>query len=135
MKKPRIFISSTIFDFADLRSALKFYLEVYGFEVLLSEYNDFEKDLNLNSFEACLNTIENCSHFILFIGSRVGGYFNKKEEISITKAEYLKAYALAKEKEIKIIVFIRDQIWTVREDRKGLEEMIASSNHMNSDKE
>lgn len=33
-QKPSIFISSTIFDFKDLRSSLKFWLEEYGFNVI-----------------------------------------------------------------------------------------------------
>ena len=39
--KPRVFVSSTIYDFKDLRSALKFWLEELGLEVLMSEFNDF----------------------------------------------------------------------------------------------
>lgn len=39
--KPVVFISSTIYDFRDLRSALKFWLEEFGYEVMASEWNDF----------------------------------------------------------------------------------------------
>jgi Domain of unknown function (DUF4062) len=42
-KKPTVFISSTIYDFKDLRSAIKYYLEELGFEVFASDYNDFPK--------------------------------------------------------------------------------------------
>ena len=41
MNKPKIFISSTIYDFQDLRSALKYWFKEYGYEARLSEYNDF----------------------------------------------------------------------------------------------
>ena len=50
MRKPKIFISSTIYDFQDLRSALKYWLDENGFETQLSEYNDFLKDVTLNSY-------------------------------------------------------------------------------------
>ena len=54
MKRPKIFISSTIYDFRDLRSALKYHLEALGFDVQLSEKNDFYKEFNINSYKACL---------------------------------------------------------------------------------
>jgi len=44
MQKPKIFISSTIYDFQDLRSSLKYWLSELGFSVQLSEYSDFEED-------------------------------------------------------------------------------------------
>jgi hypothetical protein len=35
-RKPKVFVSSTIYDFRDLRSALKLWLEEYGYDVLRS---------------------------------------------------------------------------------------------------
>ena len=91
-KKPRILISSTIYDFRDLRSSLKYWLEEYGFDVKLSEFNDFEKGFDKNSYDACLKAIHNCDYFILLLGSRTGGYYNIREKISITRKEYQEAY-------------------------------------------
>ena len=107
MTKPKIFVSSTIYDFSDLRSSIKYYLESLGYEVLLSEYNDFEKELDLNSYEACLRTIENCQYFILLVGSRVGGFYNKGLKISITQMEYRKAYEQLLIGKIRIINIVR----------------------------
>ena len=53
--KPVFFISSTIYDFADLRSSVKWWLEENEYLVNASEYNDFNKPLNKNSYEACLS--------------------------------------------------------------------------------
>lgn len=83
MNRPKIFVSSTIYDFQDLRSALKYWLQEYGYETQLSEYNDFQKDLTLNSYDACLKSIENCDYFILLIGGRRGGLY-PGEDISIS---------------------------------------------------
>ena len=57
MDRPTIFISSTIYDFRDLRSAIKDHLETNGCRVLASEFNDFTKPLNKHSYQACLDTI------------------------------------------------------------------------------
>ena len=40
IKRPTFFLSSTIYDFLDLRSALKFSLEERGCTVFASEFND-----------------------------------------------------------------------------------------------
>ncbi len=122
--KPKIFISSTIYDFKDLRSSLKYYLEQYGYEVQLSEYNDFTKKLDENSYQACLDTISNADYFILLVGYRTGGFYDKINNISITQKEYQTAYKYAIAKKIKIIAFVRNDIWTIKEDRKALEELI-----------
>lgn len=124
--KPKVFISSTIYDFSDLRSALKYYLEPLGYEVLLSEYNDFKKDLNANSFEACLKTIEDVQFFILLVGGRVGGYYNKDSKTSITQMEYRKAYEELKKGKLKIVNIVRDNLWNARNERKSLEKLIGA---------
>ncbi|MFX0135864.1 MAG: DUF4062 domain-containing protein [Candidatus Hodarchaeota archaeon] len=126
--KPRIYVSSTIYDFADLRSALKYWLEEFDFEVQMSEFNDFEVNLDLNSFQACLDSIKNCDYFILLIGGRRGALFNEKKEISITQQEYRTAYDLVKKGEIKIISFIRKSVWDIKEDRKSLSESLKDKN-------
>jgi hypothetical protein len=119
--KPRVFISSTIYDLRDLRSSLKYWLEELGYEVLLSDYSDFPVNPNENSYQACLETIDNCDYFILLIGGRVGGWYNKKQKISITQQEYRRANEkFEKDGSIKIISFVRKEIWDIREDRKGL---------------
>lgn len=122
--KPSIFISSTIFDFEDLRSALKQWLEEQGYEVLLSEANDFPVERSTDSYQACLNAIDRCDYFILFIGSRVGGLFDKNEEISITRKEYQRAYELAQQGNIKIISFVRMSVWNYRHCQKELEKYL-----------
>ena len=82
MDKPNVFVSSTIYDFADLRSALKYWLEEMGFGVRMSEFNDFVKDSSENSYDACFKAIEECDYYILLIGSRVGGLFSKEPKIT-----------------------------------------------------
>lgn len=113
-------MSSTIHDFKDLRASLKYWLEEFGYEVMLSEFSDFQKNLDINSYQACLSAIEECQYFILFIGSRVGGYFDEIQKISITRNEYRKAYKLLLAGKIRLVTFIRRDIWNIREDRKDL---------------
>jgi len=121
VKKPSVFISSTVYDLQDLRSALKFWLEELGYEVMLSEYNDFPKEADKNSYEACLAAIAQADYFVLIIGNRVGGWFDEAEKISITRMEYRAAREhFEKNGTPKPIVFVRQNLWDVREDRAAL---------------
>lgn len=121
MKKPTFFISSTIYDFSDLRSAIKYFLEQQGCEVLASEFNDFRKPLDVHSYQACIDSIHRADYFILLVGSRVGGWYDKKNRISITQREYREAYSLHVKGKLKILNFVRSDIWNLRSDRIELE--------------
>lgn len=134
MKRPTVFVSSTIYDFSDLRSALKFWLSEMGFDAQLSEYNDFKKNLNTNSYEACLQSVAESDYFILLIGTRYGGMY-PSEDISITQKEYRTAYALAKAGKIKkLIIFIRQNVWDIKEDRKSLRKLLQNIAILEDDK-
>ena len=127
VKAPTFFLSSTIYDFKDLRSALKYYLEAQGCLVLASEFNDFQKPLDLHSYEACLKAIEQADYFVLLIGSRVGGWYQPKNRVSITQQEYRRAYELQKAGRLKIITFVRAEVWQLREERKELASYLSST--------
>lgn len=126
MKKPTFFISSTIYDFKDLRSALKFYLEEQGCAVQASEFNDFSKPLDKHSYDACLSAIHNADYFLLLIGNRVGGWYDETARISITQQEYREAYALQQAGKIKLLNFVRTDVWRAKEDRKELAKHLES---------
>jgi hypothetical protein len=117
---PRVFVSSTIYDFRDLRSALKIWLEEYGFQVLMSEMNDFRQIPDQNSYLSCLQAIDECDYFILLIGGRVGGWYDKANRVSITQMEYRRAYDRLKEGKLRLLVFVRKEVWDIREDRNAL---------------
>jgi hypothetical protein len=123
--KPQVFISSTIYDFQDLRSALKYWLGELGYEVLLSEYSDFPKAPDENSYESCLNAIKSADYFLLLIGGRVGGWFDKNARVSITRMEYRAAYDhFVSTGRPKPLVFVRQNLWDVREDRAALAQFL-----------
>lgn len=124
--QPTVFISSTVYDFRDLRTALKFWLEELGYRVLLSEQNDFPVQADLSSYDNCLQSIDACDYFIVLIGSRVGGWYNQVERISITQAEYRRALSRLENGKIKLLAFVRQEIWNIREDRKELERFLRS---------
>ena len=134
-KKPTFFISSTIYDFRDLRSALKFYLEELGYQVYASEYNDFKVANDQHSYDACLKLIEECDYFILLVGSRVGGFYDDQNKVSITRQEYREAYKLHEQGKLQIISFVRDEVWQLKETRSELGKHLKKIDNLEKEKQ
>jgi hypothetical protein len=124
-KRPTFFLSSTIYDFRDLRGAIKHLLETRGCRVLASECNDFPTNLDQHSYEACLSNIEQADYFLLLVGGRVGGWYDEPKRISITQQEYRYAYERHKAGALRIVTLARDEVWQLREDRKALMKHLA----------
>ncbi|WP_326914982.1 DUF4062 domain-containing protein [Sphingopyxis chilensis] len=119
-RRPTFFLSSTIYDFRDLRSAIKFSLEERGCRVLASEFNDFGGTLDQHSYEACLTNIEQADFFVLLIGARVGGWYDAANRVSITQQEYRTAYDLHRKGKLRLVTFVRDEVWQLKEERREL---------------
>jgi hypothetical protein len=129
--RPSIFISSTIQDFRDLRSSLKYYLQSLGYDVYLSEYNDFPKPLDESTFVAALQTLRTADYYLLLIGHRVGGFYSEINQVSITRMEYRTAYEEAKLGKMRLLILVREEIWNLRSDRDALKEYLTSSKQIN----
>jgi Domain of unknown function (DUF4062) len=124
MNPPSFFLSSTIYDFKDLRSAIKYYLEQQRCRVLASDFNDFPHPPDKHSYEACLKEIAEADFFVLLIGARVGGWYDEPNQVSITQQEYREAYKLHQAGKLKILSFVRADVWRMKDDRKALENHI-----------
>ncbi|PKN73368.1 MAG: hypothetical protein CVU50_03505 [Candidatus Cloacimonetes bacterium HGW-Cloacimonetes-3] len=125
-RKPTVFISSTIYDLKDLRSSLRWWFEKSGFRVLLSESNDFPVEPNASSYKACISAIQSTDVFVLLIGNRVGGMYDSSNRISITRQEYREARTVSENRNLQMIAFVRQELWTIKEDRKALEKYVIS---------
>jgi len=80
----------------------------------------FGQPLDIHSYEACLKQIETADYFVLLIGSRVGGWFDEPNKVSITRKEYQVAYELHKKGKLKILAFARAEILAIKDERKEL---------------
>lgn len=116
--RPRVFVSSTIRDFADLRSALKYWLEETGADVRMSEYVDFQREPDDATFDSCFKAIAECDYFILLVGGIRGSDFN--DGTSVTQQEYRVAAQLAQKGRIKPVIFIRKDVMTALSERRSL---------------
>ena len=121
MAIPRIFVSSTCFDLAEIRYHLGQFIESLGFESVLSENGDVCFHPDKHTHEACVNEVENCNLFILIIGGRFGGQFYPQDSntkvaeeteenlnsLSITNVEFLEAKA----RNIPTFVYIKKDVY------------------------
>jgi hypothetical protein len=116
--KPRVFVSSTIYDFRDLRSGLKFWLEELGLEVRMSEFNDFQRAPDSGTFESCFSAIADCHYYILLVGGRKGSLYH--DDVSVTQQEYRVASDLANQDRITPLIFVRSDVLTALRERAAL---------------
>src|SRR5215213_10119258 len=119
-----VFVSSTIDDLRDLRSALKVWLEELGLDVRMSEFNDFGREPERGTFESCFDAIDGCDFFVLLLGGRKGAPYPSAS--SVTREEFRRAVALARQGRIKIVAFVRDEVMTALYERRALKRMLDS---------
>jgi hypothetical protein len=87
MATPRIFVSSTFYDLKYIRENLKYFIRTIGYEPVLSEEGDVFYNPKLHTHDSCLTEVPACQLFVLIVGGRYGGTYNKGEK-SITNMEY-----------------------------------------------
>jgi len=126
----RVFISSTCYDLSVIRSQLRLFIQTLGHEPVMSDYSDILYDPRTHTHTSCVDEVSNADIMILIIGSRFGGLsipealgridfdllsnesqstetFKKKDNISITQLEVLKAI----ESKIPVYTFIDSNVW------------------------
>ena len=108
MANPRVFISSTCYDFSEVRDSLFGFIESYGFEPVLSDRGDVFYHPAIHTQDSCLNEVGNCQLFILIIGGRFGGSYKADPKKSIVNAEY----AAAIEQKIPVFTFIKSDVYS-----------------------
>ncbi|HPE58009.1 MAG TPA: DUF4062 domain-containing protein [Bacteroidales bacterium] len=86
--KPKIFVSSTVFDLPNEREAAKRAIEKLPAIPIMSEYtmNAVDKP----SIQACVDEVKNSDFYILILGGRYG--WKLENGVSITELEYDTAY-------------------------------------------
>lgn len=108
--RPAVFVSSTCYDLKQIRQNIRDFIEDdLGYEAVLSEYDTFPIDPDMDTVNNCLRVVEERANImVLIVGGRYG-YITDHGENSITNLEYLRA----KMKGIPIFVFIDQSILNI----------------------
>jgi hypothetical protein len=110
LKEKKVFVSSTCYDLADLRSILEDYLTKEGALTMLSDRINFPCAIGQHRHDICINTVRECDLFILIIDGRAGAEYYKDPSISITRAEFREAVSSQK----PLLVFVRKAVFNER---------------------
>lgn len=105
-----IFVSSTCYDLKQIRKNIQdFISNDMGYEAILSEYDSFPIDPDINTVNNCLRVVEQRADiFVLIVGGRYGSITDYGDK-SITNLEYLRAKA----KGVPIYTFVDKTILNV----------------------
>ena len=109
-QRPTVFVSSTCYDLKQIRQDIRGFIEDdLGYEAVLSEYDSFPVDSDMDTVNNCLRAVEERANImVLVVGGRYG-YVTEHGEKSVTNLEYLRA----KVKGIPIFVFIDQSILNI----------------------
>lgn len=83
MSRPRIFISSTVYDLMEIRSGLRHFLESIGYEPVQSDFGGVTYDPGSHTRDSCLREIHSCDAVVLLIGSRFGAVARSSPELTL----------------------------------------------------
>lgn len=111
---PSVFVSSTVREFADLRSSLHFALRERGVRAFVSEAADFDPVGDSSAITECLNKITESDVYLLIIGTSRGALFD--DEVSVTRQEYRTAKTLFESQgKPRLLMFVRSSVVDVLE--------------------
>lgn len=126
----KVFVSSTCYDLSVVRSQIRMFVQEFGHEPVMSEYNDVLYDYRQHTHKSCVDEVGACDMLVLIIGSRFGGkavpnlkegldfdrlklasnsseFLNYSDAISVTQVEVLKAVEIG----MPIFVFVESAVW------------------------
>ncbi len=111
MATPRLFVSSTCYDLQEIRFQLRHFIQEFGYEPVMSEFDDIFYNYELHAQDSCLKEIEKCQLFVLVVGNNYGSIFHKEREDnptpdSVTLREFRKALSTDIFKHIFINKFV-----------------------------
>lgn len=90
MANLRVFVSSTAYDLAVLRSTLRSFIESLGYDPILSDYSDVLYDPREHAHRSCLAEVRTCDIVVLITGSRFGSAINVDALSSTADLEVLR---------------------------------------------
>lgn len=102
MATPKVFISSTCYDLLQIRSDLKRFIEMCGYEAVLSETHNVTYNVEATLEEDCYAEINYCDIIVGVIGGKFGSEAKDKDGKSVSMKEM--ESAIKRKKQIYIFI-------------------------------
>lgn len=107
MATPRIFVSSTCYDLQEIRFQLRYFINEFGYDAVMSDFDDIFYSYETHVQDSCLEEISKCQLFILVVGNNYGSFYHQdKQESKIPDSVTLKEFRKALEVKIYKHIFI-----------------------------
>lgn len=111
MATPRIFVSSTCYDLQEIRFQLRNFISDFGYDAVMSEFDDIFYGYDRHVQDSCLDEISKCQLFILVIGNNYGSFYHQdKKEIRTPESVTLKEFRKALETKIPKHIFVNKYV-------------------------
>ena len=111
MATPRIFVSSTCYDLQEIRFQLRYFINEFGYDAVMSDFDDIFYSYETHVQDSCLEEISKCQLFILVVGNNYGSFYHQdKQETKIPDSVTLKEFRKALEVKIYKHVFINKYV-------------------------
>jgi hypothetical protein len=111
MAIPRLFVSSTCYDLQEIRFQLRNFIFDFGYEAVMSEFDDIFYNYENHVQDSCLDEINKCQLFILVVGNNYGSFYHQDhQEYRIPDSVTLKEFRKALEVKIPKHIFINKYV-------------------------
>jgi hypothetical protein len=111
MASPRLFVSSTCYDLQEIRFQLRNFIQDFGYDAVMSEFDDIFYSYESHVQDSCLEEISKCQLFILVVGNNYGSFYHQDKQVnkvpdSVTLREFRKALEVKVYKHIFINKYV-----------------------------
>jgi hypothetical protein len=111
MASPRLFVSSTCYDLQEIRFQLRNFIEDFGYDAVMSEFDDIFYSYESHVQDSCLEEISKCQLFILVVGNNYGSFYHQdKQENKIPDSVTLREFRKALEVKVYKHIFINKYV-------------------------
>lgn len=111
MATPRIFVSSTCYDLQEIRFQLRYFINEFGYDAVMSDFDDIFYSYESHVQDSCLEEISKCQLFLLVVGNNYGSFYHQdKQEDKIPDSITLREFRKALEVKIFKHIFINKYV-------------------------
>lgn len=111
MATPRIFVSSTCYDLQEIRFQLRNFISEFGYDSVMSEFDDIFYGYDKHVQDSCLDEISKCQLFVLVIGNNYGSFYHQeKQEVKTPDSVTLREFRKALETKIPKHIFVNKYV-------------------------